>query len=223
MLAIALSVALFSPIVLIFALRASGKTTLSWSARVPFWFFGLVCFLLIATQLGTAEAWLAIGLRPITLSTLLFAAGTTICLIVAAGLLSVFQRLLKLPLGDRENFAEIATTSLSFRIFIVLTAGVMEELLYRGVGIGVGAEVFGNSISAAALSTTAFVLAHFRWRKAHLLQVAMAGTVLSLTFLMTGDLWSCIFAHLLVDGIGFLLMPVLVARRKAFRRKPESL
>jgi membrane protease YdiL (CAAX protease family) len=50
----------------------------------------------------------------------------------------------------------------------------------------------------------------------------MAGAVLSLTYLMTGDLWACIMAHLLVDGIGFLLVPALIARRRKVGRLPES-
>jgi membrane protease YdiL (CAAX protease family) len=210
---IALFVALASPTILIFALRASGRRTLSWPARASFWIIGLACFLLISSQIGIMEGSQAIGLGPITPRTFWIAATTTIGLMLGAGLLSVLQRFLKLPVGDRENFSEIADTSLSFRTFLVLTAGVVEEFMFRGVGIGVGAEVFGNGVLAAVLSTFAFVLAHFRWRLAHLLQVAMAGAVLSLTYLMTGDLWACIMAHLLVDGIGFLLVPALIARR----------
>lgn len=222
MLLIALFVALVSPTILIFALRALGRTTLSWSARASLWIIGLACFLPISTQIGIVEGSQVIGLGPITLRTIWIAATTTIGLMLGAGLLSVLQRILKLPVGDQENFSEIAATSLIFRIFLVLTAGVIEEFMFRGVGIGVGAEVFGNGVLAAVVSTSAFVLAHFRWRLAHLLQVAMAGAVLSLAFLMTGDLWACIIAHLLVDGIGFLLVPALIARRKAGGQFPES-
>ena len=222
MLLITLFVALFSPTILIFALRASGRTTLSWTARASFWILGLACFLLISNQIGVVEGSQAIGLGPITPRTIWIAAVTTIGLMLAAGLLSILQRILKLPVGDRENFSEVAAMSLFFRTFLVLTAGVIEEFMFRGVGIGVGAEVFGNGVLAAVLSTFAFVLAHFRWRLVHLLQVAMAGAVLSLAYLMTEDLWACIIAHLLVDGIGFLLMPALIARRKTVGRVPES-
>lgn len=223
MLLISLFVALVSPTILIFALRAAGRTTLNWSTRASFWIIGLACFLLISTQIGIVEGLQAIGLGPITPRTILIAAATTIGLMLGAGLLLVLQRFLKLPVGDRENFSEIAATSLLFRTFLVLTAGATEEFMFRGVGIGVGAEVFGNGVLAAVLSTFAFVLAHFSWRLSHLLQVAMAGAVLSLAYLMTGDLWACIIAHLLVDGVGFMLVPALIARRKAVGRVPASL
>jgi len=165
---------------------------------------------------------LVVGLRPITTNTFWIAAVTTIGLMVGAGLLSILQRLLKSPGGDRENFAEIASLSLPLRIFLVLIAGIVEEILYRGIGIGVGAEVLGNGVLAGIISTLAFVLAHFRWRPAHLLQVAVAGAVLSSAYLMTRNLWACIIAHLLVDGIGFVLVPSMIARRRNAVQVPEN-
>lgn len=215
MLALALSLALVSPIALVLALRAFGQATISWSVRAAFWMIGLVCFWIVVSEKGTAGTLAVLGLKPLTLSTLWLAAGTSIALMAGTGVIAVIHRLLKIPLGDRQNFEAIAGKPLNLRIFVVLTAGVIEELLYRGIGIGLGAEVLGNPALAASLATAFFVFAHFRWRTAHLLQVLAAGAILSSAFVMTGNLWACMLAHLLVDGIGFLLMPALIARKKA--------
>lgn len=128
----------------------------------------------------------------------------------AAALLSAIQRLRGLPIGDHSAYTEIIGTPLPFRMFLVLTAGIAEEVLYRG----------GSSALAAFVSTCAFVAAHFRWRTSHLVQVAAAGTILSVTYVAGSDLWAWIIAHTMVDAIGFILVLILLAERSA--RQPAG-
>ena len=210
---IALCLALVAPIALIAVARARRQTTLNWTVRSAFWLIASVCFLLVAASSGALGAARSVGLLSITDATVGVAALLIVCLFAAAGLLSVVQRLLGLPLGDHATFVEITSTPIPLRIFVVLTAGIVEEFLYRGIGIGVGMAVLGNSALAGFVSTFAFVAAHFRWRTSHLIQVALGGAILSVGFVLSRDLWACIIAHTTVDAIGFLLMPALLARR----------
>lgn len=68
------------------------------------------------------------------------------------------QSLLRPPLGHRS--------------FVVMTAAVTEEVLYRGYAIGVGQHLLGSTWLACALSIAAFTLGHLRWGLAHLVAQA---------------------------------------------------
>ena len=70
---------------------------------------------------------------------------------------------------------------------------------------------------AAAISLLAFTLAHYKWKASHLPAVFVAGTVLTLLFVLTQNLLACIFAHALVDGVGFFLIPMFLKRRSQAR------
>lgn len=141
-------------------------------------------------------------------------------MVLAAGLVATVQRAVGLPVGDREGFARISCLPLEKRAFIVITAAVPEEIIYRGCAIALGSAVFGSLWVAAALSVVAFTLAHFRWHASHLLAVFVTGTIMTALFLGTRDLWACMLAHFLVDAIGFLIVPALLKRRKPVDMSP---
>ena len=110
-----------------------------------------------------------------------------------------YQALLSLPFGHR--------------CFVVMTAAVTEELLYRAYAVGIGQLLFGSLWVACAVSVVAFTLAHFKWGLAHLVPVFVAAVVFTLLFVLTRDLWVCILAHAIVDGMGFLVVPESMRRR----------
>jgi len=112
---------------------------------------------------------------------------------------------------DTDSFKKLAAMPFAYRVFLVLTAGVTEEMLYRGYGIGVGKLLLDGMPTALALSLLFFVVAHFRWGASHLLSVLWAGSVLSALFALTNSLLACIVAHVLVDAVGLLLAPAGMA------------
>lgn len=114
--------------------------------------------------------------------------------------LELQKNLLRLPLGHR--------------CFVVMTAAVTEEVLYRGYAIGVGQHLLGSVGLACVLSIAAFVLGHLRWGLAHLVPVFVCALVLTLLFTSTQNLWACIIVHAILDGVGVLVMPVIAMRRQ---------
>jgi len=125
------------------------------------------------------------------------------------------QRFGAQPLEETEQYRKIAGRRFAYRVFLVVTAGVVEEVLYRGVAIGTGSVLLGGVGWAAGLSLVVFTGAHWDWDRSHLFTVFGAGAVLTLLFVASGDLLACVLAHSLVDGVGLLLAPAMVARRDA--------
>jgi membrane protease YdiL (CAAX protease family) len=210
-----LIIALFIPILVLGVVHISGRDTLSWSVRLSLWAITFVVLALLVSVEGKESTLRIVGLSNPTVRSLEWGFAGAVGLIAVTGVTTLIQRALKLPIGDRDTFERIAALPLPRRVFLVLTASVIEEVLYRGVGIGVGTSIFGWIVPAAIISLAAFVSAHFRWRSAHLVQVMAAGAVLVELYIVTaGDLWSCIIAHLIVDGVGFILMPAILHSRR---------
>lgn len=114
--------------------------------------------------------------------------------------LEMQQELLQLPLGHR--------------CFVVMTAAVIEEVLFRGYAIGVGQHLLGSVWLACVISIAVFTLGHLRWGFAHLVPVFVCALVITLLFTLTHNLWACILVHVILDGAGVLVAPTMAMRRK---------
>jgi len=68
-----------------------------------------------------------------------------------------------------------------------------------------------------------FTLVHLPfWGRAHLATVAFYGLIYSLVFVLLGNLNITILAHAMLDGFGFLILPVLMKRRLAGESEPPG-
>lgn len=105
------------------------------------------------------------------------------------------------------------------RCFIVITAAVTEEVLYRAYAVGVGQLLLGRVWVAGVISIAAFTLAHYKWGIAHMVSVLVPAIVFTLLFVLTRNVWLCIIAHAIVDGVGFLAMPAAARRRMQLQQK----
>ena len=209
---VTLAVALFGAPLLLMLATILRVDTLSWAVRAGLWVIAAAAVCLVADASGGVGAALQrIGLGAPTTQSAVEGAFGILALLITAALVFAMQRFANLPIGDREAFQRVARLPIAQRSFIVLTAAVVEEVLYRGVAITTGSAVFGKPLYAAAVATVVFTLAHFRWRASHLLQVFGASAVLSGLFLETGDLWACIFAHFVAD-LGVIVAPVVMRR-----------
>lgn len=116
--------------------------------------------------------------------------------------------------GQRELQQSLLRLSFSRRCFVVVTAAVTEEVLYRSYAIGVGQYLLGSLRLACVLSVVAFTLAHFRLGLANLIPVFLCTLVITLLFVFTQNLLVCIIVHAILDGVGVLVMPAIAARRR---------
>ena len=108
-----------------------------------------------------------------------------------------------------SNAAAAAMThgSVAYAVLLALRAGVVEEVLYRGIAIELLTELTGLRWAAAAVSLLLFVVPHaivFDW--AQLVPIAAAGLVMTLLYLWRRDLWANMLAHSLVDAFGLVLL-----------------
>lgn len=123
------------------------------------------------------------------------------------------------PLHDRlgveemeAGMAEFSDTNTVERLFIALTAGVTEELLFRGYALERLETETDSRLAAAVISTLAFVLAHKgeQWSWRSLLVIAQPATLVTLFYFRTRDLLAAMTIHAINDLLGLLLLERLV-------------
>lgn len=98
-----------------------------------------------------------------------------------------------------------------------VTAGVCEEIVFRGLLIAVGVSLGLPLYAAAGLSLAVFAFAHLYQGPKAVAGVALTGLVLTYLYLSTGSLLLPIIAHIAFDLRGFLLSPKSEAAAKASR------
>lgn len=94
---------------------------------------------------------------------------------------------------------------------VAVSAGVCEELLYRGLFIAAGVGIFGLPMwVAAVLSGVIFLVAHIYQGMPALVAVAAVTVLLTVLYVASGSLLLPIIVHILIDVRGLLLVPAPV-------------
>lgn len=108
-----------------------------------------------------------------------------------------------------KGFAVVLVWPLWLRAVAVVTAGVVEEVLYRGYAIERLAALTGSYWLGGIISIIVFGLVHLPlWGPGILFNALFGGTVFTLLYLWRRDLWPCIIAHTLLDAIAFIVSPM---------------
>lgn len=97
------------------------------------------------------------------------------------------DRLLPRTPDERWGFAQIA-----------ITAGLCEEILYRGFVMWYLA-LWAGPILAVLLSSLLFGFAHLYLGPSHVLRTAIVGLIFALIVLASGSLWPVIVIHAVMD------------------------
>jgi membrane protease YdiL (CAAX protease family) len=185
---------------------------LSLVPRLAFWAAAVAVLVIAAANI---EAWHThLGLEQPTWQSLVLALLAAALMLSTLGAHQSAQRKRRKDSPEQlRQLQNILALPFSHRCFIVVTAAVTEEVLYRGYAIGVGQHLLGSVWLACVVSVATFTFAHLRWGLAHLLPVFVSALVLSLLFAFTQNLWACIIAHAIVDAVGFLVVPAVMARQ----------
>jgi membrane protease YdiL (CAAX protease family) len=94
--------------------------------------------------------------------------------------------------------------------FAVLTAGVVEEILYRGYPLERLAEITGSVALAGAITVLVFALVHWpTWGAGPVLTFVVSGMVVTGFYVWQRDLTATIVAHVVVDAMGLIVVPWL--------------
>lgn len=150
-----------------------------------------------------------IGLVPPRLRSVLF--GLAVGASVYIGLYAIAFVLWKNGLFEAKAPAgQILQWPLWLRLFMLITAGVVEEALFRGFAIERLTVLTGRRWLAALFALAAFVAAHVPfWGLGAIATPIVGGGFFTLVYLWRRDLIACMVAHLAVDSVGLLLAPAL--------------
>jgi membrane protease YdiL (CAAX protease family) len=212
-----LAVSLGGPLALLLATRKFRFNSLSLPGRLSLWLLAFIALTLAAY--GAGSAWLTrIGVQPFGWFDLLGAAVVVIASLAGAICFQLLQR--KRGIKNTEGAKlqqKIYDLSARYRFFVVVTAAVVEEVLYRGYAIGIGQEAWGSLAIAFVVSLFVFVVVHFSHGVIQLITVCWIALLISLLFVLTNNLFACMLAHFVVDAVGVLVTPWAASRQRAQR------
>jgi len=209
-----LAIALGGPLLLVLLVRWLALDAVSLGSRLTLWSLAGIVLAIAARDGGP---WLStMGIGPFGMAD--FLATVEAIVVMLAGAI-VLQRCLARLGFNRASGSDlhkkIYALPARYRVFMIFTAAVTEEVLYRGYAIGIGKDVFGSLPVAFAVSLAVFVAAHFTHGARALVTVFWISLVMSWLFVFTGNLFACMLAHFVIDAFGVLFAPWLMARRRA--------
>lgn len=181
-----------------------GSVAAHFAIEAAIWLYG-------AGVLAIALYWerrtlSSIGLRRPTWSSLSFGLAGAVAMagaIILGGM--VVYGWLRQPEHEDAQVAAIVGGSAVYAVCLAVRAGVIEEILFRGLAIEQLTVLTGRKWLSALLATLVFVMAHalhFDW--AQLVPVSAVSVVVVGLYLWRKDLWANIIAHTLIDLIAVL-------------------
>lgn len=105
---------------------------------------------------------------------------------------------------------ELAQMSIALRIAIVLTAGITEEIMFRGYPIErINSLTKGRLGISALIAYVVFVLLHIPfWGLGGTLQIGVWNLVITILYVKRRNLPACMLMHILNDAYAFILLPL---------------
>ncbi len=175
--------------------------------------WGVTLLLLLLIRFWEKEPFSSIGLRRMSRQDALWALGG---FLLGGAIISGTIPLIH-ALGLRSTEAGVRTLgerAFELRVLMVLTAGITEEIRYRGYLIERLYRFTGSLAIATALSYAFFVLAHLPfWGPGATIQIGLGSLVLYALYLKRRNLPACMLMHVLNNAVAFLLIPELLPRR----------
>lgn len=92
--------------------------------------------------------------------------------------------------------------------WVALTAGITEEIIFRGFLIGVLALVFPLWL-AAVIATAIFIAAHLYQGLAGMARIAPVAVLLAVLFVVGQSLWPVIILHIAIDAVSGGVMAIV--------------
>lgn len=109
--------------------------------------------------------------------------------------------------GFETGFARLAALPPWFLLLAAVTAGVVEETLYRGYAIERLASFLGNFWYAGLIAWIVFSVSHAPvWGWGPVVSIAIGGVPLLVFYILKRDLLACMIAHAVTDGVGLMAL-----------------
>jgi membrane protease YdiL (CAAX protease family) len=114
--------------------------------------------------------------------------------------------------GTESGILQLGKLPILFRLAIVLTAGITEEIIFRGYVIERLNILTGRIGWGAAIGYFVFVVLHLPfWGWGGTIQIGLWSLVVTILYVKRRNLPACMLMHVLNDAYAFLLLPNLLA------------
>lgn len=111
------------------------------------------------------------------------------------------------------GISQLAQIPIVLRIGLVLTAGITEEILFRGYPIERISNLTGRLGLGAFIAYGVFVLLHIPfWGPGGTIQIGVWSIVVTLLYVKRRNLPACMLMHILNDAYAFILLPMVFAQ-----------
>lgn len=181
--------------------RALGEIQARVVTEAAIWSFGAL--VLAIAVFGEPRTLASIGLIRLTRWTPLLGVASVAVLGVLGGLASfVTYKVFHEPNHTVAQVESLVRGSLIYALFLALRAGVVEEVLYRGLAIEQLTILVRNRWLAALIASLAFAALHIvRFDVLQLIPIAVLSFGLAAIYLWRRNLWINIIAHTLIDAV----------------------
>jgi membrane protease YdiL (CAAX protease family) len=131
-----------------------------------------------------------------------------------------FSFILTAPLVNALNLgttsigiSQLAQVPIALRIAVVITAGITEEVLFRGYPIERLNNLTGRIGLSAIIAYIVFVLLHIPfWGLGGTIQIGVWSLIVTILYVRRRNLPACMLMHILNDAYAFILLPTLFAQ-----------
>jgi membrane protease YdiL (CAAX protease family) len=199
---IALYSLLFGPLLLRSATTPAGYSVIGFAV-----FWAVALGLVALSRSGGDRSPVSIGFRSLSWKWVAAALAIGVLLSLLVPVLTLLVTRV-LPSSDVGGILDTAGQYPSWVVLLsVLTAGVTEEIIFRGDLIERLLEATGNPWGSALLSLGAFILPHLAgWNPAHILGVVIPlGAVLTGLYMWKRNVLFVMIVHVMIDAPLFLL------------------
>jgi membrane protease YdiL (CAAX protease family) len=172
-----------------------------------------VLLLLLVILVWERRPLSSIGLRAMTWHDLLWGLAGFFVGIVTFVITNQIVRALHLTTVGGTISQQLNQTPILVSLFTAFTAGVAEEILYRGFLIERLAAITGSLSWGAVIAFIAFVLMHLQfWGLGGLIQIGVWTLVVTGLYVWRRNLGACMLMHFLNDTFALVLAPLLLAK-----------
>lgn len=174
--------------------------------------WGVALLLLAVVLLWERQSLTSIGFRKMSWRDMAWAFGGLVVGVLSFGLTIPLVQALNLETTE-GGLKHLAQIPVGVRIGMALTAGITEEIVFRGYPIERLNTLTGHLGLSAAIAYLVFVLLHVPiWGLGGAIQIGVWSLVITLLYVKRRNLPACILMHVLNDAYAFVLLPMLLTQ-----------
>lgn len=179
-------------------------STQQWALVVLIWLVSLTGGTPIGVDLY--DLGLTTPIEPQTM--LNWAAGLAVAMAAVAWASTAVEDALRIPPTRLQLLLPPRTVreTITFSLLVAPTAGICEEIVFRGILLPFASDQTGDLWLGVAISSAVFGLVHYPQGILAVIATALMGAILAIGFTYSGSLWPCIVAHALYNmAVPFLI------------------